>query len=96
MSRARRRVARGLATLRGPAASYADTEWEPLRAEAFARKHKIPGVAASYDELLAGGTVAGYFLFQPNNAQPVTGDLSPGTVTTGTGTSSYAPRFGRR
>jgi hypothetical protein len=34
MSRARRRVARGLATLRGPAASYADTEWEPLRAEA--------------------------------------------------------------
>jgi hypothetical protein len=34
MSRARRRVARGLATLRGPAASYVDTEWEPLRAEA--------------------------------------------------------------
>jgi hypothetical protein len=34
MSRARRRVARGLATLRGQAASYVDAGWEPLRAEA--------------------------------------------------------------
>jgi hypothetical protein len=34
MSRARRRVARGLATLRGPATGYTDAEWEPLRAAA--------------------------------------------------------------
>jgi PEGA domain len=47
--------------------------------------------------VVAGGSVAGYFLFQPNNPQPVSGDLSPGTVTTGvSGASSFAPRFGRR
>jgi PEGA domain-containing protein len=39
--------------------------------------------------VVAGGSVAGYFLFQPNNQQPVVGDLAPGTVTT----SGY---FGRR
>jgi hypothetical protein len=32
--------------------------------------------------VVAGGSVAGYFLFQPNNQQPVVGDLAPGTVTT--------------
>jgi hypothetical protein len=34
MSRARRRVARGLAALRGVPSGYADAAWEPLRAEA--------------------------------------------------------------
>jgi hypothetical protein len=34
MSRARRRVARGLATLRAMPGGYTDTAWEPLRAEA--------------------------------------------------------------
>jgi hypothetical protein len=34
MSRARRRIARGLAALRRAAAGYADAGWEPLRAEA--------------------------------------------------------------
>jgi hypothetical protein len=34
MSRARRRVARGLAALRGTPARYGDAAWEPLRAEA--------------------------------------------------------------
>jgi hypothetical protein len=34
MSRARRRVARGLATLRGTPGGYNDAAWEPLRAEA--------------------------------------------------------------
>ena len=34
MSRARRRVARGLAALRGMPARYGDAAWEPLRAEA--------------------------------------------------------------
>jgi hypothetical protein len=33
--------------------------------------------------VVAGGTIAGYFLFKPVDQQPVTGDLSPpGTVTT--------------
>jgi hypothetical protein len=34
MSRARKRVARGLAALRGVPSGYADAAWEPLRAEA--------------------------------------------------------------
>ena len=32
--------------------------------------------------VVGGGAVAGYFAFQPNNQQPVVGDLTPGTVTT--------------
>jgi hypothetical protein len=45
--------------------------------------------------VVAGGATAGYFLFQPNNGQPVNGSLA--NVPTGaTGSASFAPRFGRR
>jgi len=40
---------------------------DPLRAEAFARKHKIPGVAASYDELLADDTLQAIYNPLPNS-----------------------------
>jgi hypothetical protein len=48
--------------------------------------------------VVAGGAVASYFLFQPNNGQAVNGDLQPpGTVTTGVaGAASYSPHFGGR
>jgi hypothetical protein len=32
--------------------------------------------------VVGGGAVAGYFLFKPNDQQPVTGDLSPGLLPT--------------
>ena len=47
--------------------------------------------------VVAGGGVAGYFLFQPNNQSPVVGDLSPGTsprrrAAAFTGDDGVAPR----
>jgi len=45
--------------------------------------------------VVAGGSIAGYFLFQPNNQQPVSGGL--GNVQTGpAGTASFASHLGRR
>jgi hypothetical protein len=44
--------------------------------------------------VVGGGTVAGYFLFQPNNQQPVNGSLA--NVPTGAaGAASFTPRLGR-
>jgi predicted dehydrogenase len=40
---------------------------DPLRAEAFSRKHKIPGVAASYEELLADDTLQAIYNPLPNS-----------------------------
>jgi predicted dehydrogenase len=57
----------------GPARSVDEVEIacvaarDRRRAEAFARKHGIPGVAASYEEMLADGSIAAVYNPLPNS-----------------------------
>lgn len=71
--------------------TISDDQSRDVKATLLAEKGGSSWIAWTIGTVLvvAGGSVAGYFLFQPNNQQPVVGDLQPpGNVST--------TRFGHR